>query len=128
MPRFTLQTDVAARATIPASLRCAWSAAIAAMGTEVWIRVEAAHVADGAPVTVEVFRTDEKGALAEKLDGLTGTIDGGAFESRHRISIPSDRLAAVPGRFTLVLVAAIEAYHVRAESAPLALHRPRFSI
>jgi hypothetical protein len=128
VPRFTLQTDVSARATIPAALRCAWSAAIAAIDTEVWIRVEAAHVADGASIQIDIRRAAEDGTLAETLDSLTGHLKEGAFEVKWTVTVPTDKLAAVQGPFALVIAAAIDAYHVRAESPQLLLHRPRFSI
>lgn len=126
MRAFSGDSNTVHELDVAAELRAYFSAAAARLNEDVWLRVEARWIGNGAPVKATLYREDDQGDR-ETVKEIDGTITAGEWEQRWRVELPRSRLDELSGPIHLVFEAMVEGHPLPVRSQTLLIHRTRFS-
>jgi hypothetical protein len=123
---FSGDTDTVHMIDLKSEVRAFFSATGVRLGEEVWLTVETRWVADGTPVTIELFRQDGAGGR-EILKKLDGQIAGDLWEQRWKVEVPKERLDDLHGPVYVCFEVELGGHEGPSRSQMLLVHRTRFS-
>ena len=126
MRAFSGDSNTVHELDLEAELRAYFSATGVRLNEDVWLRVEARGVGNGAPVKVTLYREDDQGDR-EIVKELAGSITSGEWEQRWRVELPRSRLDELSGPIHLVFEVVVDVHPLPVRSQTLLVHRTRFS-
>jgi hypothetical protein len=122
---FSSGPDTVHNEDLPAKTRAYFSSTGVRLREEVWLRVEARWVADGAPLKITICRDND--GHREVVKELDGQIKSGEWEQKWTVELGQSVLDDVHGPIHLWFEAKLDGDSLPVRSQLVLVHRTRFS-